>query len=942
MATAALLLLVALSGSTRTARLPAQANRICVLDLNRIGDDDRMDWLGRGLADMLIVALAQRGDHQLIEREHLRAVLEEHELAARGLVDPETALRQARVLRADLLLTGSFALLQELLCVQVTLIRVSDQEVLAEASWEGACDDVLQAPPRLCDELLGERSATPRAGRLPGLAERIPRSVDVAAAYYGGLGAFEEGDYPGALALHLEGADQDAGFLPQQRAVIRMYYLLGQVEHAAVFAAALGRRLEAAGRLREALEFTFAAAEHAALGEGEPGAALPFLEDMVASALRHEQETGEFAGVLNELARAFSGAAGPGERKRGEELRYRLARSLEKEGWWPQHAADPGGEDAGVVVAPENPEVFVWRVRAQRELARAYAWSGRLEDALACYREILDACQPLGRLAPDGMGSNDALRTEAHFMWLRHYQRTGRLERDHVLRDVNPLNVVEDGGVFERDFSDPRVDPRARSASRHEHRGHEFFDFACPEGSQIDSLSLVIELEGPAEYSFYVPQVEGWPPRYSFSRLIRRLPGLRPGTHRETISLPAGTELVSVSTSWGSDPFPALDLLRGRRPGLPAHRDIRRWRASFELSPKAAHAVSVNPPVAPATDFEEADRKLLAHYGAGWEVGAVLRESSARVAAGSTELGAEDWMVAALDGDLLVHHRERPLRAELPVTINTPQREFDPCLVRTHEHSWALLWSRGNDERSAQRFVAFTKDLLRWETPRRLRFAPPPDRSGRAAEELEGSSDVCRTAARYLMLVEGGLARHSDDLRNWEAPLRIFAQDAWRSCLTRTEDGRLWAVYVADSDALEPYTPADWLAGYFVLDGRRYKHMCAVHVAVSRDGRAWEERGEVTLSGQSSGLWAFPIADGAIGIGVQFNSRFMKWFALSRSGELREIPSSLELPTDSRDVTFFVRDGRILSLRPVFDHFGEQRTVLLGAGSRKLFEDLLP
>ncbi len=959
-ATAALSLLVGLSAVTRAAASERDVQRLCVLDLNRLGDGDGLDWLQRGLADLLIVTLAERSEFEVLEREHLHAVLEEHELIVRGIVDPDTAARQARILRADVLLAGSFALLEGRLLVQTRLIRVSDQALMAEAAWEGRPEDVLEAPRELCDRLLGGLGVAPRGTGLPGFEARLPRTVDVAAAYYGGIGAFEDGDLPGALAGHLEGAGLGLEFLPVQRAVIRTYYLLGQGEHAVVFAADVARRLEAEGRLREGLEFAYAAAENAALLRDDPEAALSFLEGIVASAERHERETGEFAGVLDELERAFSGAAGPEERKRGEELRWRLARSLEQEGWWRQDDPEAlGGDETGIVRAQKEPAVFVWRIRAQRDLARAYAWSGRLDESLASYGEILDACGPLHRLVEDGTGSDDVLRTEAHFMWLRHYVRTGELDREHALLDENPLNVVEDGRAFERDLSDPSVDPRARTASRYEHRGHEFFDFASPEGFQIDSLSLVAEIDGLAEFSVYVPEIEGWPPRYSCSRRVRKLPFVRPGTYRETISLPPGTEFVSVSTIWGSDPFPPMDALRallGRPAGLPAHRDVRRWRASFELSPRAAEPEGVGPPAATAVDFREADKKLLEHHAwrGGWELGAVLRESTSRVVAGSAELRSEDWIASSLDGELLVHHRDLPLRAELPVAINTPQREFDPCLVRTHEHSWALLWSRGNDERSAQRFVALTTDFVRWEAPRRLRFAPPLDRAGPApesTEELEGSTDVCPIPAGYLMLVERGLARHSADLRSWEAPLPVLDEDVWRSCLARTADGRSWAVCVTDSDVREPYTSADWLAGYSVVDGRRYKHMCELRVAASRDGFAWEEGGRAVLSGQSSGLWAFPLAPDVpdagegLGIAVQFNNRFMRWFAVSRSGELREISSShssLELQTDSGDAVFFVRDGRILSLRPVFDYFTEQRTVLLGAGSRRLFEDFVP
>jgi TolB-like protein len=934
MLTAALLLLAGFA--------PARTERLCVLDFARAGDASRMDWLERGLSDMLIATLAGASELEVIEREHLRAVLEEHELAARGIVDSAAAVERARVLRADLLLAGSFALVPgepgERLLVQARLIRVADQACLGDASWEGSPEDVLAAPARLADELLRARGSTPRASTSPALAARLPRSVDVAAAYYGGLGAFEDGDYSGALAAYLEGAALGVDFLPVQRAVIRTYHLLERGEHGVLFAAALGRRLEAVGRVEDALEFTYAAAELAALGGNAPEVALAFLEALVASAKRHEEETGEFAAAGAELAQAFSASAAAQERKLGEERRFRLVRSLEREGWWPELPEE--SEDAGIVRAPDEAPAFAWRIRAQRDLARAYAAADRLEDALASYRAILDACAPLHRLVPDGRGSDDALRSEAHFMWLRHAARTGRLAREHVLRDLNPLNVVEQGRAFERDFADPSADPRARAASRFAHRGHEFFDLASPEGFQIDAMSLVVEIDGLADLSVYVPEIEGWPPRYSFSRRVQQFAFVRPGTYRETIRLPAGTELVSVSTMWGSDPHPVLDAIRGRAPGLATHRDIRRWRASFELSPRRPGAGRMDPP---APDHREADRKLIAHYAGrfGWELGAVLRPSTAPVLVATDELETGGWMVASLDGDLLVHHRDRPLRAELPVAINTPGREFDAALVRTHEHAWALLWSRGDDARRAERFVASSPDLLRWETPRRLRFAPPAEGTRGNAAELEGSSNVCATTAGYLMLVEPGFARSSEDLRTWGPPARVFDEDAWRSALARTEDGWAWAVCLTDSDALEPYDPTDRWTGYFVIDGKSYKHTGELRVAATRDGRAWEERGRVTLSGQGSGLWAFPLGDAAIGIGVQSNARFMRWFVASRTG-LSEVRSALDLQLDSSAAVFSVHDGWILCLRPVFDHFAEQQSVLLGAGSRRLFEELGP
>ena len=160
--------------------------------------------------------------------------------------------------------------------------------MLASATWEGELDTVLQAAPRLCDELLERLGQPADEHRLAGIETRVPQTVDVARAYYRGVGAFEDGDYPEALGHSLEGAAHEHDFLGVDRAVIRLYYLLGQTAHAVVFADSAGRRLEREGRLRQSLEFTFAAAEHCLQSLDDPAAAIRFLERMVAAAERHE------------------------------------------------------------------------------------------------------------------------------------------------------------------------------------------------------------------------------------------------------------------------------------------------------------------------------------------------------------------------------------------------------------------------------------------------------------------------------------------------------------------------------------------------------------------------------------------------------------------------------------------------------------------------------
>jgi hypothetical protein len=63
-----------------------------VLDFQRLGNDSRSDWLEQGLADLMIETMSSISPYLVIERRHLREILEEQRLAATGLVDADRAV----------------------------------------------------------------------------------------------------------------------------------------------------------------------------------------------------------------------------------------------------------------------------------------------------------------------------------------------------------------------------------------------------------------------------------------------------------------------------------------------------------------------------------------------------------------------------------------------------------------------------------------------------------------------------------------------------------------------------------------------------------------------------------------------------------------------------------------------------------------------------------
>ncbi len=930
---------------------------LCILDFNRLGDDAGLDWLQQGLADMMIGAMNRISPYQVIERRHLSEILSEHGLSASGLVDVDTAVRQARLAKAELLLQGSFARQKNQLTIQVRIIRIANQQILATAVWADSHTNVLAAPRALTEQLLSSLGKPVDPARIKGIEKAVPRTIDVAKAYYTGMGAFDDGHYPQALAHYLDAA-RAGEFLKAYPAVLEMYGLLGQSEHALLFSLGLAQSYEEASDVPSALEYYFAAAQQSIDPLDRPRLAIHLLEKLLRLARRHEQKTGEISETKRFILEKIDDLHGTGKSESlgkilaDRSIRYRMwpgdieseLRRRAEEQARGGYAELQNGRWVKRSVPP--PSILMWKIRAQHMLARAYARAGGIGQALDHYRELFREYEFLARHPLYEERHRDPIRTEAHFTVLHHYAKTGQLIRNHAMSAINRLNVVKDGLVFKRDFRNRNSDPRARVASRYEDRGHEYFDFATPPGYQIDAVTLRAQVEGIAGFGFSLPDPAGWPPRFSLSKRFKKLKFWKRGTYEHTVSLPIGTEFFSIGTSWGPGLYentPA-QVWYHQWFGPKEGPEILWWEVSFAVSPKKG--VTAGTESNDKKPLDEEIQKLFGRYTAGWDHAFAVRQPQTVVYRGDPSLDAyaEDWLVYSMDGDIRIFHQRDPkLTIDLPITINTREREFDPSLVRTHDGRYALLWARGTSKRNAKRFVAFSGDVLRWETPQRLVFEEPTGKIGYTygqAEPPERTTNLVPTPRGYAMLLAQGFIRYSDDLRQWGPPQKVIAQDLYRNRLVKTRDGTLWAVYESSSDERQPYTPDDRLHGYFVVGGKRYRHVTEVRISRSTDGLHWQPAGKIVFPGQPSGLWVFPISEQQVGIAVAFNNLFVKWLRVSRFHGVRLVDSELQLMHQSEEVECFARDASLVCIRPILD-FQEQRPMLLATSSRTLYKRLV-
>jgi TolB-like protein len=950
LASTAALLMLLMPGQPSAAQAPGSVQTLCVLDFQRLGNDSRSDWLQQGLADLMIGTLGSTSPYLVVERRHLREILQEQRLATSGLIDVGTAVRGARLARAELVLLGSFVRHGDDITIQVRLIRVSDQRNLAETTWTGRDTDILAAPGALTEKLLAGLAGPPAVRKARGIEVLFPTTIDEARSYYLGVAAFDDGRYPEALAHYLDSARRAGPFGKAQAAALDMYSLVGRSDQAVLFARELARSFEIRRNRPAAVEYYVAAAREALGPLNDQRLARTFLEQALALVAEHDRATGSIAGTKRAILRRIdelqrTGLADPEQLLSNRDIRHQIwigdleaeltARAEEQarggiavleNGQWIKRAVPP-------------PTLLMWKIRTLGTMARASAELGEIGPALDRYHELLDEYAFLtARLPADGRLLM-SLRTEAHFMLLRHYARTGQLVRNHRINRLNKLNLVANAQVFLRDFGDPRPDMRARVASRFDGRGYEYFDFAAPPGHQIDALTLRVVVNGIAELSVDLPQPNGSPPRYSLSSRLTNFKLAR-GSYTRTTSLPAGTEFVSLGTGWGPGLFSNTQAEVERWKSSPPAdgRDIARWDITFRVSPKRMEA-SARPPE-PDASLEPAVQRVIERYAAGWTQGPVVRDGQTTTYSGSPRLDVygEDWLVYSLDGDVrIVNQRDVRLEVGLPIAINTREREFDPSLVRTHDGRYALLWARGTSRTNAARFVAYSEDLVRWETPQRLVFENPPPNLGYTysqAEPLERTFNVVGVRRGYAMLLAQGFVRRSDDMRTWGPPRKELPQDLDQNRIVRGHDGTVWAIYATSSPERQPYTETDWLSGFFVVDGQRYRHVMELRASRSVDGVTWQDAGKVTLPGQSGALWAFAVDEGRIGIGLAFNNLYTKWFDVTRSDALATLDVQLPFMQQSDEAACFVRDAQLTCVRPMLDPVKQKPMLLVTTSDR--------
>lgn len=185
---------------------------IAVYPLSLTGGDNRYDYLGRGLSEMLTTDLANVGSITLVERIRLQSLIDEMELGENSFIDPSSRPRPGRLLGAGRLIGGTFAVTGSQLDLDVAVVTVDDATIPASEAITDDLNNILRLEKELVFALIDELgiSLTPDEQRR---IEEIPtQDLQAFLAFSLGVEAEDSGDLAAAGGFYREAASIDPSF----------------------------------------------------------------------------------------------------------------------------------------------------------------------------------------------------------------------------------------------------------------------------------------------------------------------------------------------------------------------------------------------------------------------------------------------------------------------------------------------------------------------------------------------------------------------------------------------------------------------------------------------------------------------------------------------------------------------------------------------------------
>lgn len=210
------------------------ATTIAVLDFINRNPGDGRDWLGKGLADMVITDLSASERLTVVDRERMQQLAREHDLVTSGIVEEDTAPAVGRVAKVGWVLQGTFACQGGNVTIEALLVDIARQLVLRIDRIEGPLDEVFELEEQLIGRVLENLNAPMSAAELRRVKLLKTRSLPAFEHYSRSLALFDNGQWYVALQEARLAQRADPEYLIAAARVAQLYEEVGEREHALI------------------------------------------------------------------------------------------------------------------------------------------------------------------------------------------------------------------------------------------------------------------------------------------------------------------------------------------------------------------------------------------------------------------------------------------------------------------------------------------------------------------------------------------------------------------------------------------------------------------------------------------------------------------------------------------------------------------------------------
>jgi TolB-like protein len=191
-------------------------------------------WLGKGLADMMITDLSASETLIVVERERLNDITAELQLIKTGMIDTSIADQVGHIAKVDWVLFGSFLKNGDHLKIEAHIFDMKTQGLLRVEWVEGLAEKVMELEKRLIQQLL-ERLHVPVTEEERRSILYVPTdSVSALEHYCRSLDLYDNGQWYEAFLECRLAVRQDTGYISARSRVAELYYEIGKPEHALV------------------------------------------------------------------------------------------------------------------------------------------------------------------------------------------------------------------------------------------------------------------------------------------------------------------------------------------------------------------------------------------------------------------------------------------------------------------------------------------------------------------------------------------------------------------------------------------------------------------------------------------------------------------------------------------------------------------------------------